>query len=213
MTALVSAGAAVAGRSLAAATSALAAVRRARKPLHPRGEVQAGRLVRTGSAERTGVPWLDDPGEDEVLVRRSRAIGLPRALPDILGLAVRVPATDGVGDVLFATTGRGRVTRFTLTFSRRGRPMTTLLPYRAGTGALLLGAVATGADDYLLSWARPRGAWHDFATLHLAVGAADAEVSFDPLVNQVQGLDQYPVVERLREPAYLRARRSRRSTG
>ena len=76
-----------------------------------------GRLVRTGSGEPSGVPWLDAVGEDEVLVRFSRAIGLPRALPDIHGIAMRVPAEDRFGDLLLASTGLGRLTRFVLTAS------------------------------------------------------------------------------------------------
>jgi hypothetical protein len=48
-------------------------------------------------------------------VRQSRAVGLPSPAPDIFGLAVRVPTEGGRhGDLLFATTGLGRITRFTL---------------------------------------------------------------------------------------------------
>ena len=52
-----------------------------------------GRIYRHGLDPGTGVPWIDEPGEDEV-VRLSRAIGL-RGLPDIHGLAVRVPVEGG----------------------------------------------------------------------------------------------------------------------
>ncbi len=75
---------------LAAATRTIALLRPARKPLHPDGEILRGRVRRDGSAPPAGVPWLDDAGEDEVLVRLSRAIGLPAGLPDIHGLALRV---------------------------------------------------------------------------------------------------------------------------
>src|SRR5690242_17282611 len=103
------------GVVLAATLSAVAAVRRAAKPLHPEGAVVLGRLERTGAQPGTGVPWLDDAGVDEVFVRRSRAVGLPDSLPDIHGLAVRVPVGPGHADLLFASTGRGLVTRFLLT--------------------------------------------------------------------------------------------------
>jgi hypothetical protein len=76
-------------------------------------------------------------------VRESRSVGLPEGLPDIHGLAVRVTNPDGTpGDLLLATTGWGRLTRFVLTVSRTtyGRPMTTLLPYRTDAGPVLLGA-------------------------------------------------------------------------
>jgi hypothetical protein len=199
------------GAVLAAATRAVAAVRPARKPLHPRGEVVRGRIQRRGSAVPTGVAWLDEAGEDDVLVRRSRAIGLPPRLPDIHGLAVRVSTKDGDGDILFATTGSGRITRFVLTTSRhpRSRPLTTLLPYDTGAGPVLLSAEGIEPGSYGLSWARPSGEWHPFGVLLLSTAGADAEISFDPVLHQIAGLRQYPSVRRLREPAYLRARRSR----
>jgi hypothetical protein len=205
------AAASAAGALLAVGTRGLAALRSARKPLHPSGNVRAGRLVRGGSDEPTGVDWLDEPGEDEVVVRLSRAIGLPRPLPDIHGLALRVYGARG-GDLLFATTGRGHLTRFLLTASRdpRGRPLTTLLPYRTDSGALLISAVGLDAETYELAWGRPLGDWHTFATLHLSPPpGGDPGISFDPVRRQLAGLRQYPAVERLREPAYLRARRSR----
>lgn len=207
--ALVSAG----GLLLATATRTVAAVRPAAKPLHPRGEVTQGRLFRRGAQPATGVAWLDEPGTDDVLVRRSRAIGLPGSVPDIHGLAVRVPRPDdGYGDLLLATTGWGRVTRFVLTASRspRRRPLTTLLPYRTDRGPLLLGARAIGEDCFELAVATPEGEWTRFADLRLsALPAADQDVSFDPVAHQIPGLEQYDAVERLREPSYQTARASR----
>lgn len=218
------------GRVLSAATAAVAAVRPAAKPLHPRGAVGRGRLVRHGAAAaRSGAAWLDEPGTDEVLVRRSRAIGLPAPLPDIHGLALRVPVPGGgYGDLLLATTGLGRVTRFLLTFAGtpQGRPMTTLLPYRSPTGPVLLAARHRSADLLELAWGRPRGPWWPFAELRLPaedvatgsgrpgdpdVGAPDARVSFDPVRHALPGLAGYDWVRRLREPAYRTARRSRSS--
>ena len=200
------------GAALAAATRVMAAVRTAAKPLHPRGVVLAGRLVRHGSVAGSGVAWLDEPGEDDVVVRLSRAIGLPRGLPDIHGLAIRVLTPAHAGDLLLATTGWGRLGRFVLVPSRDvgSRPLTTLVPYRTVVGAVVLGARATGAGTYELSWAPYAGDWQAFATLHLGT-ERDTAVEFDPVRHQVPGLEQYSVVTRLREPAYLGARRSRRS--
>lgn len=201
------------GALLAGGTRALAAVRPARKPLHPKGVVLRARIYRHGSAVPSGVSWLDEPGEDEAEVRLSRAIGLPARLPDIHGLAVRISSGDRTGDVLFASTGWGRVSRFVLTASRdlRGRPMTTLLPYQTDAGAVLLGALPVGTETFELSWAHPAGDWQPFATLRLSSErSADQHISFDPVQHQLDGLHQYPSVVRLREPSYARARRSRR---
>jgi hypothetical protein len=201
------------GTVLAGATRAIAAIRPAAKPLHPNGAVLSGRVRRQGSNPPSGSSWVDEPGQDLVAVRISRAIGLPDALPDIHGLALRVLLPRGHGDLLFASTGRGRVSRFVLTFGRRAgaRPMTTLLPYRTSGGPVLLAVRETGPHTFELSWSRLSGEWRPFAELRLFEDVAeDQEISFDPVRHQLPGLDQYPWVVRLREPAYFNARRSRR---
>jgi hypothetical protein len=207
--------AAAGGRALGAATGVLAALRPAAKPLHPEGGVTEGLLVRLGSEEPSGAEWLDAVAEDRVLVRRSRAVGLPAPLPDIFGLALRVPVPGGgYGDLLFATTGLGRLTRFTLSPGRSpySRPLTTLLPYRTSRGPTLLSAVHRTSDLVDLAWAVGTGPWRRFASLRLSQDpppAEDAEVSFDPVRNPLPGLDIYDWVRRLREPSYRTARRSR----
>ncbi|HEU5037033.1 MAG TPA: hypothetical protein VFT70_08505 [Nocardioides sp.] len=211
MPTLTRAASSVGGGVLAAATGGLATLRRARKPLHPSGDLVAGRVFRRGSAQPTGVPWLDEEGQDDAVVRLSRAIGLPGRLPDIHGLAVRVHTGDGYGDLLFATTGRGPLSRFVLVPSRgpRTQPMTTLLPYRSAGGPLVLSADPVGAEAFELSWARPAGDWQVFGCLRLSTRSLAEEISFDPIVHQIDGLEQYPSVRRLREPAYATARHSR----
>ncbi len=151
-----------------------------------------------------------------MLVRQSRAIGLPPPVPDIHGLAIRVPTNVGRhGDLLFASTGLGRLTRFTLTAARSPyrRPMTTLLPYRTPVGAVLLAAVFRDASRIELAWATPSGRWHPFADLSLPTDPsdhADMPVSFDPVTNVLPGLEPYDWVRQLREPSYATARQSRR---
>jgi hypothetical protein len=198
------------GALLAAGTRGAASVRRARQPLHPDGELRTGRINRHGSAVVTGVAWLDEAGQDDVVVRRSGALGLPLRLPDIHGLALRLFGDDGDSDVLFATTGLGRISRFVLTPSRHPRrSLTTLLPYDTDAGALVLAAVAVGTDSYSLSWARPLGDWHQLGVLLLSSVMEDSGIFFDRVRHQIKGLRQYPSVRRLREPFYLHARRSR----
>ena len=205
------------GQILRAATG-LVATRPAGKPLHPRGSLVSGTLSRFGCEERTGAAWLDHVGRDRVLVRVSRAVGLPSGVPDIYGLALRAPTSDGHGDLLFASTGLGRFTRFVLTVTRSpgGRAMTTLLPYRTPAGAVLLSAVFDDDSDddskVSLAWAIRTGAWHRFAHLVLdddPVAQGDEHVSFDPVCNVLPGLENYPWVRLLREPSYVTARRSR----
>jgi hypothetical protein len=201
------------GVALGLAARATGAVRATAKPLHPTGRLRTGRLQRHGLAGGTGVRLLDEPGDEEVVLRESRSVGLPEWLPDIQGLAIRVTNPDGSpGDVLLASTGWGRLTRFVLTpsLTTYGRPMTTLLPYRTPKGPLLLGARSDQPGVVRLACALARGPWRPFA--HLVISDEDARdpaVSFDPVLHPIPGLDQYPAVVRLREPAYHFARRSR----
>lgn len=196
--------------------TALVAARPAAKPLHPQGSVVRGTLHRHGSPVPSGVAWLDEAGEDAVLVRQSRAVGLPAPAPDVHGLALRVTTGPGAhGDLLMASTGLGRLTRFTLTAARSAyrRPLTTLLPYRTPAGPLLLSAVFRDPAAVELAWAVGAGPWHPFADLALTEDAAeadDAPLSFDPITHPVPGLEPYGWVRRLREPAYATARRTRR---
>ena len=167
-------------------------------------------LRRDGGWPLSGVEWLDGSGEDPVLVRTSRALGLPPRFPDIHGLALRVPTDAGHADVLLATTGLGRVSRFLLTASKdaTSRPFTTLLPYRTPRGPVLIGAMATARDAFELQWASSVGEWVPFGRLQLAAPAdGDPPISFDPVVNHLPGLEFYPWVQLLREPAYRSARR------
>ena len=200
-----------AGTLLAAATRGVGAVRQAPKPLHPQGSVAVARLSRcTGAA--TGVPWLDEPDSDMVLVRRSRAVGLPEGWPDVHGLALRVPLVrGGVGDLLLASTGWGPRSRFLLHAGRHPGTLFfgSLLPYRSALGPVVLGALPRGDDSWMLVWARARGPWQPFARLVLGPTLPGEQVSFDPVLNRLPGLEQYGVVARLRLPAYRTARRSR----
>ena len=207
------AASAAGGLVLGGAARVLGAVRPSAKPLHPKGRVVRACLYRDGLEPPLGVEFLDTKSIDEVLVRESRAIGLPGSVPDIQGLAIRVPKPDGTyGDLLFATTGWGKLTRFTLTTSRTtyGRPMTTLLPYRTEAGPVVLGAKGEGGHSVELSCAIGDGEWRRFADLVITEqDAGDPTISFDPVLNQLPGLEQYDAVVKLRAPAYDAARDSR----
>ncbi|MDF2967348.1 MAG: hypothetical protein K0Q93_1126 [Nocardioidaceae bacterium] len=203
-----------AGRVLAGVFFLVGKARRARhKALHPRGRTAPGMLRRHGGS-RSGVAWLDGAGTDRVLVRLSRSAGLPHPLPDILGLAVRVPVGDGHGDLLFASTGRGRLSRFLLRPARRHERAahTTLFPFRTPVGAVLLAAFPAGVGHFALAWSRLTGDWNVIGELSMdsadrSVG--ESPVSFDPVVNTVPGLDSYGWAEQLRQFSYAAARRSR----
>jgi hypothetical protein len=197
------------GGLLASGTRVLGAVRHRTKPLHPAGVIRRGTITRVGGPVRCGVPWIVESGRDEALVRVSRAIGLPRSMPDVHGLALRVEPEGRPADLLLASTGLGRLSRFLLTATRKpsGRPLTSLLPYRSPRGPLLLAAAPDSPRSFELLWAGPIGPWHRFGRLELGEPHGDdLHVSFDPVLNQLPGLSQYAWVTRLREPAYWTAR-------
>ncbi|HEY0559708.1 MAG TPA: hypothetical protein VGD03_05475 [Frankiaceae bacterium] len=224
------------GAALAAGFGTVARARHG-KPLHPDGVLLRARIERTGAPTRYGTPWLDDRGTDTGVARLSRAVGLPDGWPDILGLALRFPGADGVAehDLLLATTGRAVGPRFLLAPRRdiAGATYTSLLPYRAPGGLVLLGALpvtgtpvpadpaevaaAVGAAPlrFDLVAARPHGPWERFGGL--AVGgplptdgaALDPPVSFDPVLHPLPGLAFPPAIARIRGAAYAGARRGR----
>lgn len=202
------------GGTLLAATAAIGGLRPATRPLHPRGEVRCAELVRHGRAGRaSGIPWLDGPGTSPALVRLSAGIGLPRGWPDVHGIAVRV-ALDEPGqthaDLLLATTGSGRLTRYLLAPARSSlhRAHTTLLPYRGPRGPVILAALPVSRSRIVLSWASLTGDWVDFA--ELVLGASSAEhPTFDAVHHAPPGLRAYPWAAALRDPSYRHARRRR----
>lgn len=211
---LTTAAADAGGRALAAVTAGLSNVRAAAKPLHPEGQLYAARLLRSGQGTPAGVAWLDAAAEDDCIVRVSRAIGLPVALPDFHGLALRVRGGSGDADLLFASTGWDPVTRHVLVPRwSPDRPLTTLLPYRTDAGPVVLGARGTDAG-YDLSWAPVGRSWRPLGRLVIGERLdVPAVVSFDPVVNRPPGLQQYGWVERLRERSYATARSHRGEPG
>lgn len=212
------------GGVLGAAVGGVARVRRG-KPLHPQGLVLPGRLRRNGltGAEATGA-WLDEAGEDDVLVRLSRGGGLPRRLPDVVGLALRVGDVDLL---LSSSAGPWPVLRH-VPWPRRGHGRAaygSVLPFRGRRGPVLLraepvrprdlptdtdalaAALAAQPLELRLSWATPRSRWQPLGTLEIMAeggAAADRPIRFDPL-RTPPGLETYPWVAGLRSPAYRAA--------
>lgn len=206
------------GRVLQGVFGLVGVLRPAAKPLHPSGRLRASVIERHGleGTAATGVEWIDRPGTTEALVRMSRATGLPESLPDIRGMAIRIPAApDGPADLLLASTGLGRFSRFILvpSFAASGCAYSTLLPYRTDNGPILIAACPDPADPdrFELACAAPRGPWRAFADLQLGrdIGTGDESLSFDPILHQLPRLDCYPWAAQLREGAYRAARWSR----
>ena len=154
----------------------LASRLRGERAVHARGRAFSGRVEIPGGAG-TGAPLLDEAGSYDAVVRFSRSVGLPAALPDVFGLAVRLVDAFGPGahqDLLLDST---RPLPWLRRLPHPGLHPTaplygSLLPYDVGGRRLLLGArVLTPAplvralDDLperlvvALLLATPRGPW------------------------------------------------------
>ena len=205
-----------AGMLLAAAFGVTAVLRR-NKPLHPIGAVAHATWQVTHPAG-LGAPLLESMAQRDVLVRLSRAASLAHTGWDVMGLAVRVPggAADGCdADLLFATTGAGRWTRYVLVPRRTWGvgDYTTLLPlaWRGGTLGLRLHARSVTDYDVFVSTRARREhhptTWSSVGRLVLdAPPTQDQPLRFRPAASPPAGLAAPAWVRALRQPAYVAAR-------
>jgi hypothetical protein len=206
--------------------------------LHPHGVLCTGTLAVAGRTDAGwGVPWLDRPGSYPATVRWSRALGLPRRLPDGLGLAVRVEDPDGPGstlDVLFTSSRPGRIGRHLplLRPDALTGPYSTLLSYRVGDRARVLaafpapGTSGTRQDTMPTLWqeiarrpvrfdlcaAAADEPWRTFASLSLEAvhtAAGSRTVSYDPYAHSLADLHPTGRLRRLRDAAYAGSRHGR----
>jgi len=227
----------VAGEGLGAAIAGIRRLRRPR-PVHPRGLVLNGTLEWMPQRAPAGVDWIDGPhGEQPVLARLSRSIGLPPVLPDVLGLALRVgPTDDGAfGDLLLASTGLGPASRFTLIphLTPSGAYFGSIMPYRGDLGRVFIAArtrmgpaLPASPDEQAkaldgevwvlqLMHASAMSRWHPFATLTLSregESGIDTDVRFDPVLHPLPGTTISTWARRVREPGYAEAQQRQSAT-
>lgn len=229
-----------AGYTIGLVLAAVAAIRRG-KAVHPHGAVYEAELTITAGPGAAGGAELFAPSAPRpALVRFSRSLGLPRPLPDLLGMSVRVPDAYGRGrhqDFLMVTSVDAPVGHhlFLPASDVQQRPYSSSLPYRAGGRTLLVGALPRpdsprpgGADELeRLAAAAATGAlvfdlavaevWGRFrAVAELRVGdplppEADA-LRFNPR-NAGGGLEPAGFLNRLRDIAYPLSQRAWGRTG
>jgi hypothetical protein len=142
----------VGGVAFGAVLGAGAALRRG-KVVHPQGVVFEARLRVSGAPDAPpGAELLTRPAEHRALVRFSRSLGLPRALPDLLGISIRVLDAYGEGrfqDFLLVTSADLPVVHhvFLPAADAQQRPYTTSLPFRSGKGQQFIVGVLPRADS------------------------------------------------------------------
>lgn len=206
------------------------AIRR-RRVFHPLGVLAAGHVDRVAPSG-VGLPIESGPA----LARVSKALGTPGDLPDLIGLAWRMPPRDGETrpwDVLTVSAGSGLLTRFTLrpTTAWSNTTLSTLMPLHRDDGWWWLAATMTTPVDGGLTLDALRaaigagGVSFDVAQAHgtepfepLARLTLDTaiptdehhDVSFDPTRNTAPGLALGPEwLTALRERAYRLSRHGR----
>jgi len=219
----------MAGYGIGAVLAGVAGLRGG-KAVHPAGVVHRARLVVDGAGVAPpGSTLLDEPATWPAVVRFSRSVGLPRPLPDLLGVSLRVLDAYGEGrhqDVLMVSSVDLPVLHhvFVPAGDVQQRPYSSSLPYRVGDTSVLLGitpdprsprpsgddeferldrAAATGRLQFGFGVAAIGGRFRRVATLEVGERLPDAldALRFNPF-NCGGGLEPAGWLNRLRDYAY-----------
>ena len=131
---------------MAALFGSLSAVRR-KRVFHPDGVAYRGTLTFLPTEMLDPLIAFAGGVTSDAIVRFSRGVGLPQNLPDVLGVAVKLPGLGGPGrdvDFLMVTSGEGAIMQNVLlpAWGYFRNDYSTVLPYRSpdGTEHVLLGA-------------------------------------------------------------------------
>ncbi len=164
-------------RAAAAAALGLGTAVRGARVFHPHGAARTARLVVDGD-QAWGASLLDRAAVHEGVVRLSRGVGLPTPLPDVDGLALRLPGLGRGGaplDLLLNSAWR-----FAFAPSVVSRTWSSVLPYRTGSGRqVLLGARPT-PEGFTLLAAPLLGAWMEWGVLTLGEPVDGEGLRFRP---------------------------------
>lgn len=231
-----------AGYGLGVLLAALAAARGG-KAVHPHGVSYRARLVVDGAAHAPDASeLLSTRSEHQAVMRFSRSLGLPRPLPDLLGVSLRVLDAYGPGrhqDFLLVSSVDRAILHhlFVPATDVQQRPYSSSLPYRAGDETFLVGVVPdprsprppgddelhrlqraaeTGRLTFGLAIAPVGGRFRRVGTLHVAERLAQEvdALRFNPF-NCGGGMWPTSALNRLRDYAYPLSQRAwaRRADG
>jgi hypothetical protein len=224
-----------AGYGLAAALAALAAARGG-KAVHPHGVAYRARLTVDGACSAPAASQLfATPAEHQAVMRFSRSVGVPRPIPDLLGVSLRVLDAYGAGrhqDFLLVSSIDLPVLHhiFVPATDVQQRPYSSSLPYRAGEQTFIVGVVpdpgsprpagedeldrldhaaATGRLRFALAVAPLGGRFRSVGTLSVQERLSPAvdALRFNPF-NCGGGMEPVSVLNRLRDYAYPLSQRT-----
>jgi hypothetical protein len=201
--------------------------------LHPKG-VAFRAVFEVHGGQSWGAPLLERPNRYEAFVRLSKSAGTPGALPDPLGLAIRVRDAGGPGrpfDLLLASTGRSPGLRHVLVPRDNFVAVyTSGLPYRVGRHRRFFAALPAQRDrrirpslyslraaveaeplEFRIAVGSATGAWHPVASLLITglADVADDQFCFDVCRHVVDGIRPVGALQRMRGPAYRASQQGR----
>jgi hypothetical protein len=195
-------------REAAATFLGLATAARGARVFHPRGTACEARLIVTGGLG-TGAQVLDQPASHDGVVRLSRAVGLPQPLPDVDGLALRLPGQGRDGAPLDLLVNSAW--RYVFVPSVVAPAWSAILPHRTGTGRLVVLGARPADEGFAMLVATPLGGWRQWGRLTLGRTLPDDEAErlrFRPTI----GADDLRPVElfrTLRARAYVHSQHHR----
>lgn len=179
--------------------------RRGARVFHPHGQAYRCRLTVTGGGS-WGARLLDEPAAYDGVVRLSRGAGLPQGLPDVDGLALRLPGL-GVGggalDILVNSAWR-----FVFAPSVLSATWSCVLPYRTATGDLVLLGARPQPGGFAFTVAAPLGRWLPWGRLELGEPVAGEAMRFVPTAG-VDDLVPVALFRALRARSYERSQAAR----
>jgi hypothetical protein len=204
-----------------------AAIRNARL-FHPVG------VLARGTIERVAPPGDGLPVESgDIIGRISKGVGLAGSLPDIAGLAWRMPpqqATAKPWDVLLASTIANSRILLAPTASWSSASFSSLMPLKFGGGVWWLRAqmvtdvqgrglsitdvssqIGSGGVTFDIEQARGTGGFAPLARLKFAeVDDSAGDIAFDPVLHTAPGVQLVPGwLTSFRRAAYRRSREGR----
>lgn len=166
-------------RAAFATTLGVGTALRGARIFHPRGVVREALLTVEGGGG-WGAAVLDEPGIHSGLVRLSRGAGLPAPLPDVDGLALRLPAlgVDGMPlDLLVNSAWRYAFAPSVLTPT-----WSAVLPHRTSSGRLVLVGARPVPEGFVMLAASPLGRWRPWGRLTIGGLLEVPELRFAPTV-------------------------------
>ena len=178
---------------------------RGARVFHPHGRTTTATVTVSGGAG-WGAEVLDRPAVHEGLVRVSRGAGLPEPLPDVEGLALRLPGlgVDGAPlDLLINSAWR-----YAFVPSVLAPTWSALLPHRTGSGRLVLLGARPREGGFDLLAAPPLGRWRTWGRLELGAELDGEGLRFAPTVG-ADDLVPVPLFRTLRAWSYVASQSAR----